>query len=268
MQSKRQEKDRNKRYSALVLSAIRVCKMYKPKFGHGKSLSLSEFQGLYRSDHFYSWFGLDSPLLYAAHKAAGGMTSVYRQIGLGCQRLFQQIIVDSLGLTSSESTWSYKITKNSGKPQTLSLDGRIVLDSVKHERKEIVIRWLNEASSKVGVSPEIKKALRGAVFEVRQGYKSKDSKRQNADIANAAAAYSAGYLPVLLLLSAQIDDDVAERYKNSRWLILRGELSGTDTTSTYVFCRDVLGYDLAVFFKRNSRIFKQEIETVLADLLR
>lgn len=266
MQSKRQEKDRNKQYSTLVLSAIQVCKKYKPKFGHGKSLSLSEFRGLYRSDHFYSWFGLYSPLLYAAHKAAGGMTSVYRQIGLGCQRLFQQIIMDSL--TSSESTWSYEITKSGGKSQKLSLDGRIVLDPVKRERKEIVLRWLNEASSKVGVSPEIKKVLRGAVFEVRQGYRSKDSKRQNADIANAAAAYSAGYLPVLLLLATQIDDDVAERYKNSRWLILRGELSGTNTTSTYVFCRDVLGYDLAVFFKRNSRVFKHEIETVLAELLR
>jgi hypothetical protein len=34
---------------------------------------------MYGADPFCSWVGLDSPLMYAAHKAAGGMTSVYRQ---------------------------------------------------------------------------------------------------------------------------------------------------------------------------------------------
>lgn len=47
--------------------------------------------------------------------------------------------------------------------------------------------------------------LKGAVFEVRQGYKSKDAKRQNADIANAAAAYTQAYLPCVVMLSSQID---------------------------------------------------------------
>jgi len=31
---------------------------------------------MYRSDPFYNWVGLDNPLMYAAHKAAGGMTSI------------------------------------------------------------------------------------------------------------------------------------------------------------------------------------------------
>ena len=131
----------------------------------------------------------------------------------------------------------------------------------------IVANWLNKACQEVGVSRTITNALQGAVFEVRQGYKSKDSKRQNADIANAAAAYSEGYLPVLLLLSSQIDDDVAERYKNAKWLILRGEISGTPTTSTYAFCREIAGYDLGYFFQKNSNKFKKEIESVLAELL-
>jgi hypothetical protein len=46
------------------------------------------------------------------------------------------------------------------------------------------------------------KALHGTVFEVRQGYKSKDSKRQNADVSNASNAYAKGYLPVNMILSA------------------------------------------------------------------
>lgn len=105
------------------------------------------------------------------------------------------------------------------------------------------------------------------MFEVRQGYKSKDSKRQQADLANASAAYAATYLPVLLLLSTQIDDDVVERYHHARWLILRGTTSGSVIDSTYTFCREVLGYDLAGFFERNSGQLKAETEAVLRALL-
>lgn len=50
--------------------------------------------------------------------------------------------------------------------------------------------------------------LKGAVFEVRQGYKSKDSKRQNADLDNATVAYSKSYLPVFTIFSSQIDNDI------------------------------------------------------------
>jgi hypothetical protein len=41
------------------------------------------------------------------------------------------------------------------------------------------------AATKVGVAATIANSLTDTVFEVRQGYKSKDSKRQNADIADA-----------------------------------------------------------------------------------
>ena len=110
--------------------------------------------------------------------------------------------------------------------------------------------------------------MQGVAFEVRQGYKSKDSKRQNADTANAAAAYSDGYLPVLLLLSAQIDETVAIRYKKARWLILYGIPAGSVTDSTYAFCRDIVGYDLASFFQRYSPLFKENVESVLQTLLK
>jgi len=106
------------------------------------------------------------------------------------------------------------------------------------------------------------------VFEVRQGYKSKDSKRQNADIANAAMAISQGYLPVAILLSNQIDDDIATRYELEKWLLLRGALGGTPVVSTYAFSKDILGYDLAGFFQRNSAKFKAEVEEVLRVLLK
>jgi len=59
------------------------------------------------------------------------------------------------------------------------------------KRKTIIQNWIHDAKNIVGGSLEIL----GVVFECRQGYKSKDSKRQNADIANASNAYKYQYLP-------------------------------------------------------------------------
>ena len=76
-----------------------------------------------------------------------------------------------------------------------------------------------------------------------------------------------GYLPVVALLSTQIDNDVARRYQQARWLILRGTLEGTTLDSLYVFYREVIGYDLAGFFARNSATLRQEIGLVMEKLL-
>jgi len=57
---------------------MRVCASCKPKVGFGgkNGWSLKDLQKAYRNDAFYSWFGLDNPLMYAAHKTAGGITSI------------------------------------------------------------------------------------------------------------------------------------------------------------------------------------------------
>lgn len=102
---------------------------------------------------------------------------------------------------------------------------------------------------------------------MRQGYKSKDSKRQNADVANAANAYAHQYLPVVVLLSTQIDADVAERYRRARWLLLMGYTSGSAWDSTYVFTRDIIGYDLAAFFERNATALWAAVAEILRSLL-
>jgi hypothetical protein len=257
-------------YLDLIRSALRVCLNYKPAFGHGKGdgITLERFQQIYREDEFYAWFGLDSPLVYAAHKAAGGMTSVYRQIGLGCQILFQNILQDTLGLSSADATWSYKVKAKGAKGRTLALDGRIPLDKIAdtavHRR---CVEWLAQATASVGLKAKGRRALDGCVFEVRQGYKSNDAKRQNADVSNAANAFAHDYLPVMLLLSVQIPANLAERYARAHWLILRGTVGGAATDSTYVFCHDVLGYDLAGFFRRNSAAIKAETLAAFEGLL-
>lgn len=260
-------------YLKIILDPLRVCAKYKPKFGQGKGpesgLTLEQFQALYRQDPFYNWFGLDNPLMYAAHKAAGGMTSVYRQIGIGSERLFRRVVQDALGLTSEAVSWSYEMTGANGKKRTLYLDGRVPLAEITNTAaRKRFFDWMKDAARAVGVEQTVFAALQGTVFEVRQGYKSKDSKRQNADIANAATAYSKGYFPCATILSAQIDSDILGRYRDEKWWVLTGLLGLNDPLrSTYDFMREIVGYDLAQFFERNQKTLRDEINEVLRALL-
>jgi hypothetical protein len=106
------------------------------------------------------------------------------------------------------------------------------------------------------------------VFEVRQGYKSADSKRQNADLANAAQALGHGFLPVLTIMSTQINQVVRARYMTSNWSVLLGTVGAGDATlSTYDFLDQVVGYDLAAFFERNSATLRAGVEKILSELL-
>ncbi len=256
------------KYLSFILDRIAVCKAYKPAFGQGQPVSREDFQHLYGADPFYGWLGLNHPLIYAAHSAAGGITSLYRQIGLGCEELFRQILQDCLALTETQVRWAYTTVTSDGQARQLSLDARIQLSEVTSvEKRARVHQWLYQAAAQLNVAPEIANAPKGLVFEVRQGYKSKDSKRQNADIANAATAYAQGYLPVLLILSTQIDSDVVERYRRAHWLILQGQLADSPFTSTYAFSKAILEYDLADFFVRNATILQSAIADVLRVLL-
>ncbi len=265
------QQERDQEYLAHIVNAIRVCADYRPKLGHGsvKGYSVAEFRRIYRSDPFYHWIGLDNPLMYAAHKAAGGMTSIYRQIGIGCENLFRKVLQDSLALSADDVKWSYSVKTRRGKTRTLYLDARIPMASVADTaRRRAITQWIATAAGELGISDRVASTLLGVVFEVRQGYKSKDSKRQNADIANAATAYTKAYLPCAAILSLQIDDDIALRYRNERWALLTGSTTEkSPQKSLYAFMRAVVGYDLAAFFQRHSEELKTEVNAVLSKLL-
>lgn len=253
----------------LFISPLRECISYKPRFGNSSlkgGCSFDDFLALYRADPFYSWIGLDSPLMYGAHKAAGGMTSIYRQIGIGCERLFRQIVIERTGYKNSSSAkWSYTTQTKSGKSKTLSLDARLELRDMNDKTtRRNVERWIGECLESMDADA---RDLSGAVFEVRQGYKSKDSKRQNADLDNATVAYSKNYLPVFAVFSSQIDDEIALRYRNGRCGLLVGRINDNPLTSLYAFCEKILGFDLASFFKRNSPTFHKQASDVLSALL-
>jgi hypothetical protein len=256
-------------YLKKFLDPIKVCRRYKPKFGLGskeEGLDLARFLSIYGADPFYAWIGLNSDLMYAAHKAAGGMTSIYRQIGIGCENLFRQIIIDQTQYEDPKyAQWSYVTKTKNDKNKTLSLDARLELSEIRNlDIRARVTTWIAEYSAFLSVPAP----SNGAVFEVRQGYKSKDSKRQNADIDNIAVAWANGYLPVFAIFSAQIDADLMLRYRNSRGGIIIGIASGDSQTSLFSFSKEVLNYDLAAFFDRNSALIKSEVYTTLEILLR
>ncbi|MDE6349873.1 MAG: hypothetical protein K2K67_02575 [Treponemataceae bacterium] len=259
-----------KDYIELFVSPLYECLNYNPKFGNVSKLnghSLADFLKLYGSDPFYSWIGLDSPYMFAAHKAAGAMTSVYRQIGIGCERLFRQILFDTAEYEDySSAQWSYITRTQAGKEKILTLDARLELSDINNEGvKARVARWISENCRQLGIDDA---GFKGAVFEVRQGYKSKDSKRQNADIDNATVAYAHHYLPVFSVFSAQIDSDIVLRYKNSRCCILVGNMDKSPCVSLFAFCKEILGFDLADFFKTNSAYIRGKVGDILEQLFR
>lgn len=263
--------EQNSRYREILMGPISECANYVPKFGHGRNggFSLAEFQTMYGADAFYKWLGLDNPLMYSAHKAAGGLTSIYRQIGIGCERLVRAVLMDYLGLTAADATWSYKVSGANGKERTLSLDGRIILNRITgSELRERCTTWMNALADQIGLAPSIRHAVTGVVFEVRQGYKSKDSKRQNADMANAANAYANSYIPCLMVMSSQIDDDLVTRYKDAKWVILQGNIGTSPIASTYDFFNEIIGFDIVQFMNANHDYFSEKIHVILERLMR
>ncbi|OCQ94117.1 hypothetical protein BCD64_04935 [Nostoc sp. MBR 210] len=261
----------NNKYLDILLQPIKLCSEYTPKFGtsNKSGTTLTEFKNLYASDPLYHWIGFDSDLMYAAHKAAGGITSLYRQLGIGCERLIRQIISDQLNLNEEQVIWGYKIEKDDGSSAKLTLDAKISLCDLKSDSdRESIQEWLKLSAIKLGIEKNRSQNLAGAVFEIRQGYKSADSKRQNADLMNAIRAYNENFLPVMMVLSAQINSIVLKRYQTAQLLILVGILHDDPTISTYAFCEQVLNYSLADFFRNNSDFIKSEIDNTLQSLLK
>ena len=249
------------RYLELILAPLRECAKYRPAFGKesGEGVTLEQFRTFYGSDLLYHWVGLDSDLMYAAHKAAGGMTSIYRQLGIGCERLLRGIITDTFSISEDAAKWAYNYEKEDGSTATHTLDIRIDKETITNlERKTRLSAWVKKCSESLNLLPERAQDLRGVVMEVRQGYKSADSKRQNADLRFGMRAYNENYLPAIVIVSSQISEPVSRRYRSSQLLVLTGTW-GDETASTFSFYKEIVGYDLAAFFKRNSRSYEQSL---------
>ena len=171
-------------------------------------------------------------------------------------------------MSIEQTSWSYSLPTLAGKPKTLTLDGRLrTVDIPDSKQQHIVENWLEGVKDILQIQQlDARQSIQGCIFEVRQGYKSMDSKRQNADIDNAANAYLHHYVPILILLSQQMHPHLIQRYSNARILFLNGTIQDSVVDSTYTFCREVLGYDLAAFFEKYSTQIKNEVVKIVTAL--
>ena len=253
----------------VFLDPIRKCADYKPAFGRSdsKGVTLADFQGFYGQDPFYNWLGLTDPAVYAAHKAAGGLTSLYRQIGVGSERLVRAALASAYALTPEQLSWSYKYAKSQTDTGVHTLDACVILDTLNERHRENFSAWLHRGLKSVTVGGRPAEPVVGCVMEVRQGYKSADSKRQNADIRFGMSAYQARLLPVFVVMSGQVSEPVIKRYRSNGMLVLTGLPSPSDTENTFAFFKSIVGYDLAGFFERNKSEIQGEITAVVKALL-
>lgn len=258
------------KYLETFLTPLRECAKYKPQLGGSSDdgVSADDFVRIYGNDPLYNWVGLNSPSMYAAHKAAGGITSIYRQLGIGCERLIRQVIGDQLLLSTDQLKWAYEVEKEDGSRGTLTLDARITAaDLADDGARSRFSAWLRECARDLGLPAAKASDLQGAVFEVRQGYKSADSKRQNADLRSALRAYAENLLPIVMVVSSQINSTVLRRYRSAHLQILVGTWDGPSTRNTFTFFGEVVGYDLKGFFDRNKDALRTQVESIIRMLL-
>ena len=269
MRTKDKQEKQDAELLEVFLQPLRLCKEYQPAFGRGKKekkTSFGSFLDLYGSDQFYAWLGLASEEVYSAHKAAGGLTSVYRQLGVGAERLFRVILMRELGLSEEQIDWAYEY-QASPKNKVHTLDARITTSELKNRDKRKKIKdWLSNCLNTVSNNSSVK--VDGVVFEVRQGYKSADSKRQNADLRFGINAYQNAFLPVFAVFSNQVSEPVINRYKSDGMLVLTGVSSDDPTVSTFAFFEKVIGFNLANFFERNQKKLSEEVTSIVGTLLK
>lgn len=264
----------DRHYREVLLEPLRRCSAYRPAFGRGArsgdedevELNLDGFRRLYGADPLYAWVGLDSPLMYAAHKAAGGMTSIYRQLGIGCERLVRAILGDTLGLNRDQLAWHYAGVNARGREKLLTLDARIAVEDLADPAAQQRFQdWLRRTTEFLDRPPNI--PVVGSIFEVRQGYKSADSKRQNADLDFGNQANLNGYLPAVMIMSSQMSEPVIRRYRAAKMLVLTGVNDKNDCISTLSFFENVVGYSIVGFFERNTGELRAEMAGILEGLL-
>ena len=268
MSSSNKETKQDIEYKEIFLSPLRKSRKNQPAFGGSAKETKSSYEAfldLYGSDQFYAQLGLASEEVYSAHKAAGGLTSVYRQLGIGSERLFRAILMDKLGLSEEKINWQYEY-QASPKNKVHTLDARISCSDLEGSKKVKVNDWLDESLKRVSKNSSIK--VEGAVFEVRQGYKSADSKRQNADLRFGINAYQSSLLPVFAVFSNQVNMPVMNRYQSNGMLVLTGVSSNDPTVSTFAFFDDVVGFNLANFFERNKTSISKEVVSIVGSLLK
>jgi len=71
-----------------------------------------------------------------------------------------------------------------------------------------------------------------------------------------------------MILSQQVSETVIDRYRKDKMAVLTGILDGDSLSSTFTFFKQVIGFDLESFFRRNSETLRTETLAIIQALLR
>jgi len=210
----------------------------------------------YRQDPLFSIFGLDSKEYVAAALGGGTITSIHRKIGDIYEACVREVFRQTLGLSPDQL--AYRATIRSGdREETRTLDVFIELSAVVDAAQRAAISSYGRAELKALASrPRL--TLVGVGMEVRHCYQTGDSKRTQADEAMARHLLVSGILPIMPLFCDQSNPTILRRYR-SVWVVKEGMAS-------YNMVRDLSGYDLYAFMKRNSSDFRKPVIDTLKGL--
>jgi hypothetical protein len=157
---------------------------------------------------------------------AGGLTSVYRQIGVGTEHLLRAIIRDSLGLTAEETTWSYRYRKPNGKTGVHSLDAKISFADLSDAQRRIFIEWMEVVGPHVDLTP-----ANGSGYKVSFLKSGKVIKARTLNVRMRIyvrhECLSGGIASCIHDLSQQVSETVIDRYRKDKMAVLTGTLAET-----------------------------------------
>ena len=209
----------------------------------------------YQEDPVYSIFGLDSIEYLGATLAGGSVTSIHRKLGDIYEGCVRAVFMHAFDLAAEDVVYSATI-RSGTTDQSRSADTYLQFDRLPAEARKRIGKFCQQELQQLTATPQIR--LIGVGMEVRHCYATGDSKRTQADEAMARHLLVSGILPIMPLFCDQSNPGIVQRYR-SVWVIKQGMQS-------YDMIREMSGYDLYEFMKRNKKDFRRPVLNLLRSL--
>jgi len=228
---------------ALIQLHLGVVLNFDPYANFPGAKSKSDFCRIMDADPAFSFLGLGDDK-YVIQRFGGNLiTSLHRKIGDMYEDIFQYLIKNKFSIPDSDLNFSVDVEIGERK-QRRSTDGIIR------------IRYLADQS--IASLDNSWKQGEGLAFEVRSCYKIGDSKRIQADYDMALALDSLGYTPIMLIFCNTSLVSPVVRLRNS-WNLFEG-------SDTFVFIKELTGFDLLKYLNDNSTKYRSTIQKILTKL--
>lgn len=191
-----------------------------------------------------------------AHKyaftALGGrlITSLHRNFGDIIEMSVREIFKVKFDLDGALAQMSLTL-KSVEKRSTRTSDATIPFDALEaHERSQIQSLHKHLLNANHGDANKLK----GISYEIRQCYKSNDSKRRTADIDMADLLLANKQLPVMLIFCSSSSPSIITDYRRlSKWIILEGN-------EAFDYVAKLTGFNFKTYLHDKCKLHKKELD--------